>query len=117
MILTYFKIWLKVIKKCITFKYLSIVILVFLPSLFLIYLLLGKNILTSLIGLFILVIIILFVRLFIFYKKIIDLGLFNSLKLKPVDPLFGLLIYNRNPADIFILLPILIYIKIKRRKG
>ncbi len=104
MIFTYFKIWLKVVSKKITLKYLAILSVSIILSLFLF----------NIVLIFLLIIIIQSFRLFIFYKHIEEDELFYTLKLKPVNPIFGLLIYNQNPLDIFILIPILFYLKIKK---
>lgn len=112
----YFKIWSKVIRKFITFKYLSVITLIFFLSLFFIYLFIGKSIINSLIILFVLISIDSSVRLALFYKKLINLNLYDLIKLKPIDPLIGLLIYNHNPLDIVILFPVLIFIKFKNYK-
>lgn len=114
MILNNFLIWFKVIKKYITFKYLSILTFVFLLSLFFINTLTGGNIILSFVILIIIITILVLTRLLLFYKKITDLKLYYIFLLKPANPLFGLLIYNRNPLDIFIIFPILIYINIKK---
>lgn len=113
MMLKYLKIWLKVVRKYVTFKYLSITISIFFLCLFFTNLLFGRNMTTSLIILLTVTIIFIFIRLLLFYKRMVNSESYCLLKLKPINPLFGVLVYNKNPLDIFILLPILLYLKIK----
>lgn len=112
MIFIYFKIWLKVVKKNVTYKYLSIALIVFLFSLFTTYLFTDRNIIFSIIIIYVFISTILFGRLFIFYKRLLDTDTYDSIKLMPIHSLLGLLIYNQNPLDIFIIFPILILLKI-----
>ena len=112
MVFKYFTIWFKVVKKYATIKYSLISIATLFISFISFYLLFSKNIINGLLFLIILIDVILTIRFVLNYNKIVSFGLYDSLKLKPLDPIFTLLIYNRNPLDIFILFPILIYLKI-----
>ena len=106
-------VWFKIVRKKITYKYLSIMFMVFLLSLITTYLLTDRNIFLSIIIIYVFISAILFGRLFIFHKRLLESNTHDLIKLKPIHPLLGLLIYNQNPLDIFIIFPILIYIQIK----
>lgn len=113
MMLNLIKVWLKVVRKNVTYKYLSIILIFFLFSLLTIYLLTDRNIIFSIVIIYFFISAILFGRLFIFYKRLLESNTYDLIKLKPIPPLLGLLIYNQNLTDIVILLPLLIYIKLR----
>lgn len=56
-------------------------------------------------------------RLILLYKNLVRTRKYDLILLTPVDPLWGLLIYNKNPADFLILFPILLFIYIKNYKN
>lgn len=112
----YFKIWLKVVKKSLNVKTTLMFFVGHVVLYLAIYLLSSYNIGLSFILLLLLMIIRSVVRLFVYYRKLIDSHGFEQILLKPIDPLIGLLVYNRNPADILVLAPILVYLKIKNYK-
>lgn len=116
MIFKYFKIWFNVVKKYVTIKYSLISIVTLFMSFASFYFLFSKNIINGILFSIILIDIILAIRFALNYNKIISSGLYDSIKLKPLHPIFTVLIYNRNPLDIFILLPILVYLKITNYK-
>ncbi len=109
------KIWFSVIKKYFDLKSISIFLIEFFAHILVVFLF-TRNINLSLVFSVLLIVIRLSVKLFLFYKNLIQSNNYNLILLKPIDPLFGLLIYNHNPADILILLPILIYIKLRNYK-
>ena len=113
--INYIKIWISVVKKYTDLKCISLFLVEFFVYILIIYLVI-ENINLSVIVSILLITIRLFVQLYYFYKKLVDLNQYNLILLKPIDPLFGLLVFNHNPIDILILLPILIYIKIKNYK-
>lgn len=113
--ITNLKIWSKVIRKTLSFKSLLTFFSEHLIIYLAIYFLLNYEVVISFILLLILMIIRSVIRLFVFYKKLVELDSFDQILLKPIDPLFGLLIYRLNIADIVILLPILLYLKLKNR--
>ncbi|EKE04852.1 MAG: hypothetical protein ACD_19C00429G0012 [uncultured bacterium] len=117
MIFKFIKIWFKVVRDKISFKYLSQTLIFCFISLILIYFLINRNFSLSIFCLFILIATLLVIRLILFYKELVNLKIYDLILLKPIDPLFSLIVYNRNPADIIILLPILIYLKIKNIKS
>lgn len=112
----YFHIWFNVVKKYISLELIFKTLVEYLLYFIIIYIFIIRNIYITLIISFTLIAIRLFIQLFYFYRKLIQSNDYNLILLKPVDPLFGLLVYNHNPADIIILLPILIYIKFKNYK-
>lgn len=116
MIYKLIKIWFKVVRDKISFEFLSKILIFCFVNLIIIYLLTNKNLAISISLLIMLIIIILVIRIILFYKELINLKSYDSILLKPVDPIFSLIVYNRNPADIIILLPVLIYLKIKNYK-
>lgn len=113
MILTYFKIWLRVVSKTINFKLLSKFLAEHLVIFFVIYYFTNYDLFFSFISLLILMIIRSAIRIVFFYKKLIQSDSYDLILLKPIHPLVGLIIYNRNPADILFLLLVLIYIKLR----
>lgn len=114
--LKYLKIWIKTIKGDFDLNVYAKVGVEYMFYFWIIFFLVKQNIATSLVLLLIFIIFRLFFRLFCLYKKLISANTFYEISLKPIDPLFGLLIYKPNPADILILFPILVYIKLKNSK-
>ncbi len=91
-------------------------ILIYILYFAIILLLTSFNLYFSIFIFFILIVFILVSRLIILFRELTKSGKYDLLLLRPIDPLFGLLIYNKNPADILILGPILIYIKLSNYK-
>lgn len=114
--MSYFKIWLKVIRKNLSIKTLLVFFIEHLVLYLAIFFLFGDNIILSFILLLLLMIIRSVIRLFVFYKKLVDSGNFDQILLKPIDPLFGLIVFKMNLADIVILLPVLIFLKLKNKR-
>lgn len=111
-----FKIWLKVVKKNLNLRTVVIFFIKHLIVFLVLYFLFSYNIILSFILLIFLIIVMSATRLFLFYKKLISSDSFDQILLKPIDPILGLIVYQRNIADIVILLPILIFIKFKNKK-
>ncbi len=111
----YFKIWLKVVKKSLNFKTTLIFIVEHVVLYLAIYLLFSYNIGLSFILLLLLMIIRSVIRLFAYYRKLITSDGFEQILLKPIDPLFGMIVFKRNLADVVLLLPVLIFLKLKNK--
>lgn len=114
--MSYFKIWLKVIKKILNVK---TILIFFVEHVFLylvIYFLSSYNIGLSFILLLFLMIIRSAIRLFLYYRKLIDSDGFDQILLKPIDPLFGMIVFRMNLSDIVILFPVLIFLKLKNKR-
>lgn len=116
MIFNYLKIWLKVIKKHISLKAILKTVGIWLPCFVIIYFFTNRSLTNSIVILIVLLVAKLSIKIIFLYKELTRTDTFDLILLKPVDPLFGLIIYNRNPADILILLPILMFIKLRRYK-
>lgn len=111
----YLKIWTKVIKDTIDAKSLSFNLSICLVSYFAIYLMTDKNNVTSII-LFILGIIVWqSIKLFIFYKELTANNQYDFVLLKPIHPLFGIILYHKDPLDIIVLIPVLLFLKIRKK--
>jgi hypothetical protein len=113
MTINYIKIWVYTVK-----KYLSLQVIVKMLIECLVYLsvfyVLTRNIKISLMYLIFLVAIKSSIQLFIFYKKLYKSDNYKLVLIRPIHPLFGLLVYSHNLLDITILLPVLIYLKIEK---
>lgn len=108
-----FLVWSKIVKRYMNIRVFGLIISEYFFYILITYFLVTRSFIFSLFLSYTLVSARLAIKLFYFYKNIQESGKSDLILLKPVDPLFGLLVYNHNPADIFILFPILIYIKIK----
>lgn len=110
-----FLIWLKVIKNNTNLKLVMFILIEHLVVYLLIYFITNYNIALS----FILFLLVMatrsIIRMFVFYKKLIESKNFEQILLKPIDPLLGLIIYKMNIADIVTLLPVLIFLKFKNK--
>lgn len=111
-----FSTWLKVIKKYVNIKVFAIVTIEYIFYFSLVHFFVTRGVILSLLISYVLISSRLFVQLFYYYKRLLESDQYNLILLKPIDPPLGLLVYNHNPADVFIILPILIYIKIKNYK-
>lgn len=114
MITNYFKIWLSVIVKTINYKLLSILFIEHLAIFFVVYYFTNYNLFLSFILLLTIIIVSSAVRIFYFYRKLTQPGGYDLVLLKPVNPLVGIMVYNRNPMDILFLLLILVYLKLRK---
>ena len=112
----YFKIWFDVIQKYISLELILKTLVEYMLYFIVFYIFITRSVSISLFVALTLIAIRLLIQIVYFYKKLILSNDYNLILLKPVDPLFGLLIYNRNAADILILLPILIFIHFKNSK-
>ncbi len=112
----YFLLWIKVVKGYIVPANILKATLEYLFYFALFYFGFSFSIAISLFLLLLLIMVRLLVRLQNKYKELIKTEQFELILVKPIDPLFGILIFKPNPGDIFILLPILIYIKFRKLK-
>ncbi len=110
-----FKIWLKVAKKTLNFRTVIIFFVGHLVTFLIIYFLFSYNFILSIVFLVLLMLVMSVVRLFLFYKKLFNTDSLDKILLKPIDPLFGLIVYNMNIADIVMLLPLFIFLKFKNK--
>lgn len=116
MITRYLKIWFKVITKNNNLNDVAKSAVIHMLYFALIFLLTNFRIGFSI---FIFILFILFKltsRLILLRRELINSEKYDLLLLQPIDPLWGLLIYNKNPADILILFPILLFVKFKNRE-
>lgn len=116
MITRYLKIWFKVITKNNNLNDVAKSAVIHMLYFALILLLTNFRIGFSI---FIFILFILFKltsRLILLRRELINSEKYDLLLLQPIDPLWGLLIYNKNPADILILFPILLFVKFKNRE-
>lgn len=113
MIISYLKIWFNVVMKHVNINIALKTILIYILYFAIIFLLTSFNLYFSIFIFFNMMIFILVSRLILLFRELTKSGKYDLLLLRPVDPLFGLLIYNKNPADILILVPVLIFIKFK----
>lgn len=115
MIVNYFKIWIRVVRENSSLKlgYVNIEY-IFLYILFLITT--NFRIVFSISIFLIYVLVKVILRFVDSYKSLIANGTMDEMLTKPIDPLLGILISKPNLSDILILIPILIYIKIKNLK-
>lgn len=111
----HFKIWAKVAVKNTSLKSIVVTLLEHLLYLGAIFLLTNYNLLLSFTLLIVLMMIRSAVRLFVFYKGLLHTNSYNSILLKPVDPLYGLFIYKRNITDILALIPVLLFLKFRKK--
>jgi hypothetical protein len=56
-------------------------------------------------------------RLILLQRELVNSGKYDLLLLQPIDPLWSLIIYNKNPADILLLFPVLLFISLKNYKN
>lgn len=113
MIFRYLKIWLKVISSTMQTKSLFMTLSFCLILLFIIYFLTGYKIGISVLILLLVLIVRQSLVLFVFYKKLLNTNQYDFVLLKPVDTLVGIIVFNKDPLDIIILLPILVTIKFR----
>lgn len=117
MITRYLKIWFKVITKNSNLNDVAKSAVIHMLYFALIFLLTNFRIGFS-ISIFILFILFkLISRLILLQRELVNSGKYDLLLLQPIDPLWSLIIYNKNPADILILFPILLHIVIKNYKN
>ncbi len=108
--------WLKVVINNFDIKMALIVLFVEVSLFIFVYFFLKNNFILIFVVWYLLSIIFQIVQVFLFYKKLLDEQKYDLLLLKPVDPLFGLLVYRHNVSDVFILPLILVYIKLANLK-
>lgn len=111
MIIKYLKIWTNVIREVLDFKNLSINFLFYIILFFSIDFLFETGTALSLLLTLLIIIFRQAVKLFMFYRKIVEDKKYDLILLKPINPLVGLLIYNKDPMDVLLLLPILALVK------
>ncbi len=116
MIYRYFKIWLKVVINNFDIKLTLIALFVEVLLFVFVYFFLMYNLALIFIIWYLLSIIFQIVQVFLFYKKLLYEQKYDLLLLKPVDPLYGLLVYRHNIADIFVMPLVLLYIKLSNFK-
>jgi uncharacterized membrane protein HdeD (DUF308 family) len=116
MIIRYLKIWFKVVKKHISLKLFLMQFAEHLVYFIAMYYLIGSHLLLAIILLVTLMAVRSSIRMFTFYKELINSGSYHQILLKPIDPLFGLLVYKRNMIDIVILIPLLLFLKFRKNK-
>lgn len=111
-----FLTWFNVIKDNMSLKSMISIFIEHLVLYLLIYFITKYNIALSFILLLLIMIIRSLFRLFVFYKKQTESNNFEQILLKPIDPLVGLIVYQRNISDIVMLLLVLIFLKFKNKK-
>ena len=111
-----FLIWWRVVKGNINLKSMIYIFIEHLVLYLLIYFLTKYNFVLSFILLLLLMVIRSAIRLFVFYKKLNESNNFEQILLKPIDPLLGLIVYQRSISDIVVLLPFLVFINFKNKK-
>lgn len=116
MIIKYLKIWANVVREILDFKNISIIFLFYVILFFSIYFLFETGTTLSLLLTLLIILVRQATKLFMFYRKIVEDKKYDLILLKPIDPLVGLLIYNKDPMDVFLLLPILFLVKFKKNK-
>lgn len=113
MIINYLKIWFKLSKDNFNLNEASKTGVIYLIYFLIIYFVISHNLILSLVYLLIIIFIKLFIRFTSFYKELVSSNDIDCLLLMPLNPLLIILLYKPNFADILILLPILIYIKLQ----
>jgi hypothetical protein len=117
MIARYLKIWFKVITKNNNLNDIAKSAVIHMLYFGLIFLLTNFRIGFSI---FIFILFILFKlisRLILLQRELVNSGKYDLLLLQPIDPLWSLIIYNKNPADILLLFPVLLFISVKNYKN
>lgn len=112
----YLKIWIEVIKNTLDIRLLSMVFSFYLILFFAVYFFVSHSVMISLVITLLVIIIRQSIKLFMFYKDLIAANQFGFILLKPIDSLVGLIVYNKDPLDIFILLPIIVFVRFKKNK-
>lgn len=110
-----FSIWFRTTKKYVDSKFI-VKFLLQCGVLFAILFFLTKNLVMSVILLCLLFIAKSFLQLFLLLQKTKSLDVYDIVLSKPSNPLFTLLVYRHNMADMFVIPLVLFYIKLSNFK-
>lgn len=108
--------WFKVVRKTLNLQLLVKVVFGHLLLFCIVYYFTGFNLLLSFVILLMFVIIRSAINIYLFYKELIRTNSYDLILLKPVNPLVSLIIYNKDITDVFLLLFVLLYLRIKMIK-